>query len=449
MRFKLQPTIFILFLSLIGIISALDFFPMPFSKISGIIFIGAVFLTAASVILRFAVTRPIQQMTKTIDAIARGDFPQKAIISGNDELSALARALYSLSGQIQSQKAQAHVNSQRLEAVLLSMVEGVIVVDQQERILLMNKTLRDLLSIKNEPRGNKVLEVILNADVQNMIERVLRQDKEVLAREVFLLPQEKTVLVHAAPVIRDGRTEGAVLVFHDITERKRLETMRRDFVANVSHELRTPLTSIKGYSETLLEGALDDKAHARDFVTIIYSESDRLAKLINDLLDLSRIESGKMELDVRPVEVKKVIEDVLNGLKGASLEKSLRITLDIPEPAKFVLADEQKISQVIVNLIDNAIKYNRKDGSITITVCEQGQNIRTEITDTGCGIPEKDLPRIFERFYRVDKGRSRQLGGTGLGLAIVKHIVQAHGGEVFVTSVEGKGSAFGFTLPRA
>ncbi|MGD9015666.1 MAG: ATP-binding protein, partial [Candidatus Omnitrophota bacterium] len=286
--------------------------------------------------------------------------------------------------------------------------------------------------------------------IQEVADSVLKLKQGVISKEVsFLLLEERIFLVHATPIIRGGISEGGVLVFHDITELRRLEKIRQDFVANVSHELRTPVSSVKGYAETLLEGALKDKKNARDFLRIIHSDADRLAKLIDDLLDLSKIESGKLKMDLKSYSIKPIVKRVISGLDKQSKEKSIRIKEDIPRDIPNILADESRIAQVLLNLMDNAIKYNNEGGSITILAKEKDNFIRIEISDTGVGIPEKDLPRLFERFYRIDKARSRELGGTGLGLSIVKHIIQAHNGEVFVQSIFGKGSTFSFTIPKA
>lgn len=234
-----------------------------------------------------------------------------------------------------------------------------------------------------------------------------------------------------------------------VAELKLLEKVRQDFVANVSHELRTPLANIKGYAETLLSGAIEDKKNARDFLQIIYKESDRLSKLIDDLLDLSKIESGKMKMTFSPVELKPIVLRVVDILKKVAIDKSIDINIALPDNLPKLLSDEHRITQAILNLVDNAIKYTPSKGSVKISAYTSDGVIRVAIADTGIGIPKKDLPRIFERFYRVDKARSRELGGTGLGLSIVKHIAQAHGGDVYVKSSIGKGSIFSFTIPAA
>jgi len=263
------------------------------------------------------------------------------------------------------------------------------------------------------------------------------------------MPEQKTIMINGVPIIKNNIVEGAVFVFHDITELKRLEEIRKDFVANVSHELRTPISSIKGYAETLLDGKVDGEDNVKEFLSIIYQNSNRLANLIDDLLDLSKIESGKMKMEFEPLEILPIVNRCVSVLEKSAKDKSLSIKLDIPDELPRVLGDHKRLAQVFLNLLDNAIKYTPEGGSITISAASKEKITQIDISDTGIGISEKDLPRIFERFYRVDKAHSRELGGTGLGLSIVKHIVQAHDGQVWVQSMLGQGSTFSFTIPIA
>ena len=238
-------------------------------------------------------------------------------------------------------------------------------------------------------------------------------------------------------------------MFHDITDFRRLETIRKDFVTNVSHEFRTPVANIKGYSETLLEGALDDKEHAVDFLKIIYSESGRLAQLVDDLLELARHESGRPILDLQPCSLAKIFDGVLVGVSIQAKQYDIRVISEISQDIALVKVDEFAVAQILFNLVENAIKYNQKGGQVIISAIDQNSDIEVTVSDNGLGIPSNDLPRIFERFYRVDKAHSREIGGTGLGLSIVKHIIQAHGGKISVESQLGQGSTFRFTLPKA
>jgi two-component system phosphate regulon sensor histidine kinase PhoR len=338
----------------------------------------------------------------------------------------------------------------KLETVLKSMAEGVLVVNKNGDILIMNPSLRRIFLIDADPQGKSPLELIRNVTVQDIIDRTLKGEQTLVSQELLLYsPEERTLRINSAAITRDNIIEGAILVFHDITELRRLEQIRQDFVANVSHELRTPISSIKGYAETLLEGALEDKDNAKEFISIIYQDSNRLANLINDLLDISKIESGKMKMNFIALDPVSVIRRAINVIENQAKVKSISLKLKLPPETPKIKADETRISQVIINLLDNAIKYTPENGLVTISAHVVGNTLQIDVADTGIGISEKDLPRIFERFYRVDRARSRELGGTGLGLSIVKHIVQAHAGQVWVKSELGRGSTFSFTIPLA
>jgi two-component system phosphate regulon sensor histidine kinase PhoR len=260
-------------------------------------------------------------------------------------------------------------------------------------------------------------------------------------------PVQKIFQINASPIFKKEEVSGCLLVIHDITEIRKLETMRRDFVANVSHELKTPLTSIKGFVETLLEGALEDKENNRHFLKIIQEHGERLNKLVDDLLSLSHLESKEILLEKGIFNLRQQVEKVIMGFKEQLKKRNVDIKNEIPANIS-INADKDKIEGVFTNLIDNAIKFNKENGSIKISSQQEGDKIKIIVEDSGVGIPDKDIPRIFERFYRVDKARSAELGGTGLGLSIVKHIVELHGGTVGVESVEGLGSKFWFTLPK-
>lgn len=338
----------------------------------------------------------------------------------------------------------------KLDTILDNMVEGVLVIDSARRILLMNPSLKNVFLVNFAPEGRSVVEVIRNASIQEIIERVFERGERLVSREVTVLyPKERILRINGASISKDNYILGAIFVFHDITELRTLERIRREFVSNVSHELRTPLCSIKGYAETLLDGAIEDKEISKDFIGIIHKESSRLAKLIDDLLNLSKIESDKMKLDLVPVDLLEIIRHVVFILETQAKERAISINIDAKGESIKVLGDENRLSQVVFNLLDNAIKYNKDGGGVLISISCKDRFAQVDISDTGIGIPEKDLPRIFERFYRVDKSRSRELGGTGLGLSIVKHIVEAHGGIVRVQSTQNVGSTFSFTIPLA
>ena len=394
------------------------------------------------------ITRPIEEITTVTKIIARGGYQTKVRWPRNDEFGVLAQGINDLSDQIENRIEELNRDRQRMETVLLSMFDGILVVDAKGFIVLMNQTLRETLLVPQDPVGKKPIEVVRNTEIQEMTNDVLELDQGVKTREIDLvMPAERNLLIHASPIIREGKREGGVLVFHDITELRRLEKIRREFVANVSHELRTPLASIKGYAETLIDGALTDPEHAEDFLRIIHADAERLTKLIADLLDLARFESGKWQLETRATDLSLLLDRVLKSLAQQINEKKLAVIREIPPEFPGLKVDEQAMEQVFYNLIENAIKYNQVAGKVTISVFLEEQNCVIDVADTGVGIPDEDQPRIFERFYRVDKGRSREMGGTGLGLSIVKHIVQAHNGTVSVQSVWGRGSTFRITLP--
>jgi two-component system phosphate regulon sensor histidine kinase PhoR len=396
------------------------------------------------------VSKPIAEISTIAQEIAKGNYSRRVSISTNDEIGDLSKSINYMSEQISTKIGEVISNKSRFEAVLLSMCEGTMVVDKEGAIILMNDVLSGFFQVHEKPLGRKILEVVRNIDIQEIIDKVLRTKAAIVSQEISILaPEEKVFQVYAAPVLHGKELDGAVLVFHEITELRRLENVRRDFIANVSHEIRTPLTSIKGYAETLLDGAIHDKKNANDFLKIISLDSNRLVQLVDDLLDLSTIESGKLSLRTAPHSLESIVDRVMAGVKEQSLSNGVTLRKDIPQNISKVNVDDAAIAQVLLNLLNNGIKYNKKDGSITISAHDNGNFVRVDISDTGIGIPEEDIPRIFERFYRVDKARSRELGGTGLGLSIVKHIIQAHNGEVFVVSELEKGSTFSFTLPKS
>lgn len=396
------------------------------------------------------ISRPIRETSRAARAVAAGDFSRKIVVDSDDEIKDLAEAFNFMSEQVKCRIKEAVDEQSRLEAVFLSMVEGVMVVDQQGKIVLMNESLRKVLLLPDDAQGKRPIEIIRNVEIQQLADAALRREQRIASREIMLLsPEERTFLVNATAVIRDQIIAGAVLVFHDISELRRLEKVRKDFVANVSHELRTPISSIKGFTETLLDGGLQDKKHAKEFLEIIHDDAERLAALINDILDLSKIESGRLNLLLRPCALGPVIDKVVNALQAQCRDKGLTMIRRIPDDLPLLVADENKLAQIVLNLVDNAVKYTPEKGAITIAAASTPPLVTIEVCDTGIGIPEEDLSRIFERFYRVHKDRSREMGGTGLGLSIVKHLVQAHGGDIVVESVLGKGSTFRFTIPAA
>ena len=336
------------------------------------------------------------------------------------------------------------------QAIFNSMVEGVLLLDADERVRLVNQALEHLFALTNNIRGRTMMEALRLHELQELVNRV-RTEGQVLGLELALPGLDNRCLqVNATALLdRNGRQQGIILVFHDLTRLKQLENTRQEFVANVSHELRTPLSMIKGYVETLAHGAKDDPKVAARFLQTIEKHADRLTYLIEDLLTISRLESGQIVMNVQTVELKDVAGEVVNDLRTRAAERDVVLEDGVPAGLQ-VKADAERLQQVLFNLVDNAIKYGRPQGHVRIESRPlDGQMIEVSVRDDGPGIPPDSIERVFERFYRVDKARSREQGGTGLGLSIVKHIVQSHGGEVWVESELGKGTTFFFTLPAA
>ncbi|MGE5371808.1 MAG: two-component system histidine kinase PnpS [Solirubrobacterales bacterium] len=335
----------------------------------------------------------------------------------------------------------------RMQAILTSMADGVVGLDNEGRIMQFNRAAEKIFMRREQEVLGHTFESMLNLiKVDQMVRTVLKTGREVLAEMKVFPGSEYIFHIHILPIKGVSTTEGAVAVFHDVTDARKFDQMRSEFVANVSHELRTPLTSIKGFVETLLDGALEDQMLCRRFLTIIDNETNRLTRLIEDLLNLSAIESKEIRVHLRRVNLIESVKTVFNVLGPQAAEKKIRMELIYPRCLPPVQADEDLIGQVLINLIDNAIKYTPAGGRIVVRISADDKWISVHIMDSGMGIPKDSLPRLFERFYRVDKARSRGKGGTGLGLAIVKHIMELHEGEVFVESELGVGTTFTIRL---
>ncbi|MGH7337590.1 MAG: sensor histidine kinase, partial [Myxococcota bacterium] len=329
-----------------------------------------------------------------------------------------------------------------------AMVEGVLVVDTRGVILLANSRLRELFDLQGEIVGRRLLEGVRNADLDAIVAESAKTD-ELVARNIALPgPNHRTLQVLAARFPSEGERTGTVTVFHDTTDLMRLEEVRRDFVANASHELRTPLAAMRGFAETLLESTSLSPEDQKSYLEVIHRHVQRLSSLVEDLLELSTIESRTLRLEIAPVDVARTAENLIADSRLRLEERRIAAALRA-DGLPLALADARALDQVLGNLLDNALKYTEPGGSIEITVEERLGRVRVSIADSGIGIPAEDTSRIFERFYRVDRARSRALGGTGLGLSIVKHLVQAMGGEISVKSELGRGSTFSFTLPSA
>jgi len=415
--------------------------------LAGVIFALALCLLLSFIIVR-SIANPVNKIILASRKISKGDFTHRIIQESKDEIGELADTLNKMSEDLEHKIGEIKNKNQQLEAVLNSMIEGVIVVDKAGRLVSINHSIENIFEItRQEIKGKEFLEVVRNNELFEIMNRVMARGEFVSSEIMLVWPVRKTFKVNATPIFNRERVSGCLIVIHDITEIRRLETVRSDFVANVSHELKTPLTSIKGFIETLLEGALDDKNNNRHFLEIIRDHTERLNNLVNDLLELSQIENREIELKISEVDFKGLCDKVLSGFKVAIGKREIKIENSLAD-SLLIRADKDKIEQVFTNLIDNAIKFNKEKGLIKIYSEEINENIKIVIEDSGIGIPTKDILRVFERFYRVDKARSRELGGTGLGLSIVKHIVELHGGTAGVESHEGLGSKFFFILPK-
>lgn len=393
---------------------------------------------------------PIKEMIRVTKEFSRGNFTESIQVKSHDELRELGDALNFMAERLKKSVQELDDRTTKMEAILRGMVDGVLAVDNAGRIMLVNPVAEKIFNINmRDVTGRHLIEVVRNYELNEFINTSLTKGT-VSFKELILLPGEQILRVHISP-IKDysGRTLGIVAVMRDITELRKLEKVRSDFVANVSHELRTPLTSIKGFVETLIDGAYKDPNLARRFLNIIDFETGRLYRLINDLRDLSQLETNQIKLNMENVRLPAIIEEIMMIFNTRLEEKKLGFSTHFPENLPAVKADPDWLRQIFINLVDNAIKYTPPGGKVWIEAVEKGGFVKIQVCDTGIGIPEQDIPRLFERFYRVDKARSRQEGGTGLGLSIVKHIIKSLGGQIKVESKVGRGSKFIFLLRKA
>ncbi|ADL07730.1 two-component system histidine kinase PnpS [Thermosediminibacter oceani] len=396
------------------------------------------------------IIKPISTMIEVSRNFAAGNFTRTVHVNSLDEIGQLSKELNLLAKKLRITLEELNEKTAGVEDLLAGIVDGIIVVDAQRRVMLINPAACKLVGADSEKSaGKKLISIIRNYQLDEAVKKTLKEGSPYF-KEIVLLPREQILKVHITPIKdRAGRISGSVIVMRDITELKHLEKLRSEFLANVSHELRTPLTSIKGFVETLLEGAYKDPGLAKRFLSIIDAEAGRLYRLINNLMDLSKIETNQLKLRIEDVSAAELINEVIIIFENRLKEKGLKFSTDIPKDLPKVKADPDWLRQVFINLLDNAIKYTQSGGRVWIEAEPKGDVVEFRVCDTGIGIPEEDLPRVFERFYRVDKARSPEMGGSGLGLAIVKHIVRAFGGDIRVESRVNQGSKFIFTLKRS
>ena len=400
------------------------------------------------------ISRPLEEVTAVAQSFAGGNYTARvADTGGNDEIGNLAAGFNSMADQLRSRVETIDSDRLKLRAILASMTEGLIAVDSQQRILHMNEVAGLLLETDPETSiGLQLRDVTRMTSVCEVLASTL-ESAEASSEEVILSasPRDRVLELHASPLrgTDPTRPPGALVVIHDMTELRRLEAIRRDFVGNVSHELKTPLTAIRAQLETLLD--MPDESvtpeERRRFLERANAQTDRLATIVRDLLVLSRIESERSGFEREPLDLRGPVNESVRGLESLATEKGVKVEVVLPDEPARVLGDREHLRQVVDNLLNNAIMYTPSGGEIRLVLRLDPRHVGLDVSDTGIGIAPEDRKRIFERFYRVHKGRSRQLGGTGLGLAIVKHVTQAHGGEVLVRSTLGEGTTFSVQLP--
>lgn len=402
----------------------------------------------AGFLIAFATTIPLRRLAEIAEKRIKGDlsgtFPDKRDI----ETATISRAFNVMSEEVRSRR----WSGEWYRAAFSGIREAVIVTDAAGDIILVNPAASRKFRIKGAMLKSRPLRNLADRGLRELLEGTHAEKSELLKEEVSLMTDRgpRIMQISTMPIIKDDMFEGIVFVLNDITKLRNLERMRRDFVSSVSHELRTPLSSIRGYTETLLEGAVNDPEHATAFLQIILKESEQLTALVNDVLDLSKIESGRIEYRFTEVSIGETVRKSLMLLRRQIEEKEIRIEMRIPEDLPKVQADPAYFEIAVRNILDNAVKYvDERDGRIRVNAFRSGENVRLEVEDNGIGISQQDLGRIFERFYRVDKARSRKYGGTGLGLSIVKHIMLTHRGNVEVRSRLNQGSVFSLIMPAA
>jgi two-component system sensor histidine kinase VicK len=405
-----------------------------------------------AVIISRGITRPISEMRRQTANIADGDYSGKVTVYGADELGELAETINDLSYKVKDAQETTESERQRLDSVLRHMTDGVLATDRRGKIIIINSRAMDLLSISQDKAiGQSIMKVLKLGEKFTFRQLLETQDELILN---IPTDDQDTILRGEFSVIQreSGFISGLVCVLSDITEQEKVEQERRSFVSNVSHELRTPLTSVKSYTESLIDGAWEDEEIAPEFLKVISTETDRMIRMITDLLNLSRMDQGKQDLNREFVSINELVAHIINRFEMVLKSEQYRnkkytIERDFTQRTLWVEIDQDKFIQVIDNIMNNAIKYSPDGGKITCKLMETHNSVVISITDEGLGIPRKDIGHVFDRFYRVDKARARSMGGTGLGLAISKEVVQLHGGKIWVTSVENKGSTFFISLP--
>lgn len=423
------------------------------NKLIAVLIMGllVLFLIVALISYRIALslTKPLEQITKVAKRIKNMDYGARVKVTKQDEIGELGHAINAMADSLNEQMTRIRENEGQLESVLNNMINGIVMIDQTGRILLMNRRAEEVLGFSaREIVGRHFAEAKQQYELAQMIQEGLDTREHLREEITFYFPEERLLELNVVPIHREVDVfTGVLLVLQDVSAIRRLERMRSEFVANVSHELKTPIAAVKGFAETLLGGVVKDEETARSFLQIIFDESDRLNRLIGDILELSKIESRRVPLIFSPIELDSFVSKTVTLLESEAARKNIKLHMQI-EPGLYMEADEDRLRQIMMNLLANGINYTPEGGRVSIKVHARGEEyIHFQISDSGIGIPKKDLPRIFERFYRVDKARSRSSGGTGLGLSIVKHLVELHKGTISVESTVGVGTTFNIELP--
>jgi two-component system phosphate regulon sensor histidine kinase PhoR len=402
---------------------------------------------AASLLVSRGLSDRIERLREFSRRVAEGDFRPLPSDGSGDALEKLGASLNQTAARLDASIRTLTEERNLSSAILGSMVEGVAVVNAAERLVFANQSFAGILELGGPPKsGGALVEVVRQTEMIEAVRKVLSGEPRVES-EIVTGTLRQHFFAATVAAVRAGETSGAVVVLHDITELRKLERVRRDFVANVSHEFRTPLTAIQGFAETLLAGAMNDPQNRERFLEIIVEHSRRLARLTEDLLMLSKMDADRLELEIRRVSVAQLIESCIETARHRAVEREIEITVQPFNGLPDVAGDRRRLAEVLQNLLDNATQYTLARGKITVSAAARDTEVVFTVADTGIGIPTADQPRIFERFYRVDAARSRELGGTGLGLSIAKHIVEVHGGRIWVESEVGHGSRFHFSVP--
>ena len=410
--------------------------------------LGILILAGAGVVLvsrNFSAR--IERLTAFSQRVAEGDFRPQAADSTGDALDRLSHSLNQTAARLDQSIRTLTEERNLSSAILGSMVEGVLVVNGAERVAFANQSFAEILELNAPPRpGSGLVEVVRQTELIEAVRKVLAGEPRVES-EIVTGTLRQHFFAATVAFVRATETNGAVIVLHDITDLRKLERVRRDFVANVSHEFRTPLTAIQGFAETLLAGAMNDPQNRERFLGIIVEHSRRLARLTDDLLMLSKMDADRLELELRRIPVGPFVESCIETSTPRANEKDLQLSVNLSDRVPDIAGDRRRLTEVLQNLLDNAIQYTPAGGQINVSAGRKNGEVIFTVSDTGIGIPQADQPRIFERFYRVDVARSREVGGTGLGLSIAKHLVEVHGGRIWVESEVGRGSQFHFSVP--